>query len=284
MEVEVNLEDTPFIEGLRTDLNERRKGRFILLTGKPGESKSMTAARILEKTCDNFDVDAIAMGKASEFIKLLKKAREGEFTNGDGILFDEAGAGIPARAWQSESNQLLSIVFQVIRKLGLLVIMTVPAKRMIDIHGQILMNYYGRAHKIDYDIKRSFFSFYKIGFDDWDTEIKTALKRYLLTDENGEKISMWQMALPNRIDLDEYEKRKDALMDWLFKRGDVVYTKLEAEENGKGKVTKAERECPIAWKLINEKGFTQDEACGIVGIAPRYYREWVGGGGVCAIT
>jgi hypothetical protein len=274
METEVNLEDTPFINDLRNDLNEYHKGRFILITGDPGESKSMTAARLLEKTCDRFDVDAVAMGKASEFLKLLKKARMGELKHGDGILFDEAGAGIPARAWQTESNQLISITFQVIRKLGLLVVMTVPAKRMIDIHGQILMKYYGRAHYIDYKAKRSHFSFYKISYDDWDQDFKTALKRRLLKDEEGTPVNRWEMALPTRIDLEEYEKRKDALMDWLFERGDRVYTRLEEAESGmQEKVTKRDLLFPPTWKLVHEEHWPIKKACDFQGFSEREYHR-----------
>ena len=226
-ELKTNLEDTPFIQEIRTDLTEHSKGRFILITGPPGESKSMTAGRICEKVDDDFNLDAIAIGKITDFIKLLKLALDGKYKNGNAIMGDEMGVIIPARDWNNAQNRIMSLIFQTIRKMGLLVVMTVPAKRMIDVHSQILMKNYGNARYIDREHKRSVFKFYEIFYDDWND----LLLRRKLKDANGKKVDEWHMALPQNIDLEAYEKRKDQLLGYLFDRAESIFTELESDKN-----------------------------------------------------
>jgi hypothetical protein len=231
----LDLEKTPFIEEIYTDLNEHHKGRFVVITGPPGEAKSATGMRICEKVDDTFNVERIAVGRTTDFLRMLRDAVKGEYRHGQAIMLDEAGVGIGAREWNSAQNRVMTLIFQTIRKLGLLVVLTVPAKRMVDVHSQILMNYYCNAHYVDYKAKRSVFSIYKISYDDWND----VLKRYLLKDEHGNKISLWKMALPQTIDLDAYEKRKDEMLEWLFGRAEDIFSKLEEEAhagNGNGKI------------------------------------------------
>lgn len=225
------LENTPFIDEIRTDLNEYSKGRFMIITGPPGEAKSMVALRIAEKVDDDFNIEKIVIGKNTEFIRILKQAIDGKMHSGEVIVFDEAGVGLGARDWQSAQNRVLSLIFQTIRKLGIMIIITVPTLRMIDIHSRILAKNYGNAKRIDREKNRSIFSFYNLNYDDWE-EI---LKRYKIKDAQGNKIDMWQMALPTTINLDEYENHKNEMLGWLFNRAESVFEQMEKEVEG-GKV------------------------------------------------
>jgi hypothetical protein len=280
-QVTANLEDTPFIEEIRDDLVEHTKGRFMVITGPPGESKSMTAARICEKVDESFSMDQVAIGKTTDFIKLLKKAQDGAYHNGNAILGDEMGVIIPARDWNNAQNRVMSLIFQTIRKMGLLVVMTVPAKRMIDIHAQILMKNYGNARYIDREHNRSVFKFYEIYYDDWNDK----LMRLLMKDRNGKKVDEWRMALPQQLDLDIYEKRKNELLGHLFARAEDIFTELEEGEGNNGgnekyrhgKFTKKELLYPLIFRLINEKHFTQKEACELAGGDPSHYSKWLAG-------
>ena len=273
-QVTANLEDTPFIEEIRDDLVEHTKGRFMVITGPPGESKSMTAARICEKVDDSFSMDQVAIGKTTDFIKLLKKAQDGAYHNGNAILGDEMGVIIPARDWNNAQNRVMSLIFQTIRKMGLLVVMTVPAKRMIDIHAQILMKNYGNARYIDREHNRSVFKFYEIYYDDWNDK----LMRLLMKDRNGKKVDEWRMALPQQLDLDIYEKRKNELLGHLFARAEDIFTELEEgegnENNGRGKFTKEELLYPCVYRLVHEEHFTIAEACRVVGCAESGFYSW----------
>ena len=285
-QVTANLEDTTFIGEIREDLIEHTKGRFMVITGPPGESKSMTAARICEKVDDSFSMDQVAIGKTTDFIKLLKKAQNGAYKNGNAILGDEMGVIIPAREWNNAQNRVMSLIFQTIRKMGLLIVMTVPAKRMIDIHSQILMKNYGNARYIDREHNRSVFKFYEVYYDDWNDN----LGRHLLKDRNGKKVDEWHMALPQRLDLDTYDKKKDELLGYLFTRAEDIFTELEEADGNNGgskKATKKETVYPITYRVMNELHLTQTEACRVTGADRSEFNRWYrgfGGAEASAIT
>jgi len=249
---ELNLEKTPFIDKIRDELINHEQGKFILATGAPGSGKSMAMIRLAEKIDENFSIDRISIGHLTPFIKLLQQANEGKLPHGSCILADEAGVFLPAREWHSAQNRILSLIFQVIRKYGLLVIFTVPAKRMIDIHGIILARYYGVGRGVNYKKKRSYFTFYELEYDDWSDH----LYRHLLKDGNGEKVNIWEIALPQSIDFEEYERKKDEMIGKLLKKAQDIFTKIEGKAGGDKKEEKYEKE---KRKLEEEKKKLEEE-------------------------
>jgi len=283
---ELNLEKTPFIDKIRNELIEHEQGKFILATGAPGSGKSMAMIRLAEKIDENFNIDRISIGHLTPFIKLLQQANEGKLPHGSCILADEAGVFLPAREWHSAQNRILSLIFQVIRKYGLLVIFTVPAKRMIDIHGIILARYYGVGRGVNYKKKRSYFTFYELEYDDWSDH----LYRHLLTDEHGEKVNIWEIALPQSIDFEEYERKKDEMIGKLLKKAQNIFTKIEGKAEGedKEKETKKEEQkkqkpsiegkrkliYPRVPVLMKELNISEFRACNLLGIDQTDYRRW----------
>ena len=193
---------------------------------------------------------------------------------------------LPAREWHSAQNRILSLIFQVIRKYGLLVIFTVPAKRMIDIHGIILARYYGVGRGVNYKKKRSYFTFYELEYDDWSDH----LYRHLLKDGNGEKVNIWEIALPQSIDFEEYERKKDEMIGKLLRKAQNIFTKIEGKAEGgdKEKETKKEEEkkakpsvegkrrllYPRVPVLMKELGITEHRACELLGIGQTDYKLW----------
>jgi len=282
---ELNLEKTPFIDKIRNELIEHEQGKFILATGA-GSGKSMAMIRLAEKIDENFNIDRISIGHLTPFIKLLQQANEGKLPHGSCILADEAGVFLPAREWHSAQNRILSLIFQVIRKYGLLVIFTVPAKRMIDIHGIILARYYGVGRGVNYKKKRSYFTFYELEYDDWSDH----LYRHLLTDEHGEKVNIWEIALPQSIDFEEYERKKDEMIGKLLKKAQNIFTKIEGKAEGedKEKETKKEEQkkqkpsiegkrkliYPRVPVLMKELNISEFRACNLLGIDQTDYRRW----------
>lgn len=269
----LNLEETPFIEEIINDLINHQQGKFILATGAPGSGKSMAMIRIAEKVDPDFNLDRIAIGKTTVFLDLLKTAMHGDLPHGSVIMLDEAGVGIPARDWNTAQNRVLSLIFQVIRKLGLLVVMTTPAKRMIDIHGQILMRYYATGDFIDYKKKRSKFHFYSITYNDWDDYIT----RRLLKDKNGKKVNLWEMALPNKsIEFDEYERKKDEMITELLGSAKNTFTRLEQESGVKQNESGGKRKLVYPRVPIVQKEFNCSEfkACRLLGVNQTDYIAW----------
>ena len=271
-EQNTNLEQTPFIENIIDDLVNHQQGKFMIATGAPGSGKSMAMIRIAEKVDPSFDVDRIAIGKTTDFLKLLDLAINGKLENGSVIMLDEAGIGMPAREWNTAQNRVLSLLFQVIRKLGLLVIMTVPTKRMVDIHAQTLMRFYATGEGIDYQKNRSTFKIYRIKYNDWDDII---LRNHLL-DEYGKKIRLWQMALPKTIDFLEYEKRKDEMMKELLNTATTVFTRIENEDQKTTDIKGGKRELlyPRVPAVKAELNCSLSKACNILGVSQTDYNTW----------
>ena len=250
--IKAELEKTPFIENIIDDLINHEQGKFILATGAPGSGKSMAMVRISEKVDPHYELDRIVIGKTTQFLNLLEDAKDGKLQHGSAIMLDEAGVGMPARDWNSAQNRVLSLIFQVIRKLGLLVVMTTPAKRMLDIHGQILMRYYATGDTIDYKTKRSKFHFYQIKYNDWDDRIT----RHLLKDANGEKVNLWEMALPNKsIDFKEYEEKKDVMIAELLGKAKGSFTRLENEDNEGKENNRIKGEARIRIETLDALGY-----------------------------
>ena len=269
----IDLEKTPFIANIRDDLINNGQGKFVVTTGSPGSGKSMAMLRIAEKVDDNFSIERIAIGKMTTFIGLLEQALDGKLPHGSAILADEAGVFISAREWQSAQNRILSLIFQTIRKLGLLVIMTVPAKRMIDVHGQILMKYYGYGHYVDYEHKRSVFSFYQIKYNDWEDKIT----RLLLKDTNGNKVNRWELALPSKsINLEEYEALKDEMLGELLSKAKGTFDRIESAEDSGSRVGKGKGKRELVYPLVpifmNKCDVSEAKACEILGVHPSDYR------------
>lgn len=197
------LENSEFIRKMRKALSEGF-GKFIICTGLPGTGKSYCALRLLEIVDDNFSTDNIVVGDCLGFVGLLEKALDGEFPNGSAILFDEAGLGLAARDWSRKQNKLMATCFQLIRKQGLLITFTVPNWSQIDINNRRLANYWMSAIALSQKDKRSYFKLWRLHYDEYMNKIF----RYNIKEKNRD-ITRWDFALPQRVDLKEYEKRKD---------------------------------------------------------------------------
>ncbi len=233
MNTKNRLEDTPFIQEIKNDLNVHKKGRFMVICGVPGEGKSYTALRIAELVDPNFSVDQVVIMKGSAFMQLLNSGvpdGKGGYTRmqpGSCAVFDECGVGISARDWLSVQNRLIGFLMQTIRKWGFFIIFTLPSLSMLDISARRMMNYYAYSQGIDYRAKLSHFKIYRISRNDWEDKI---YRRRLKT-ENAELVDDWAFSLPKHVDLKTYEARKDAAMNDLYAKGFETFEKIENDDH-----------------------------------------------------
>ena len=221
------IENSEFILKLRRDLN-RGFGKFLICTGKPGTGKSFAALRLGEIIDDNFNLDQIIVGDNLGFVSLLERALSGEFPNGTFILFDEAGMGMSSREWNKKQNKLMSVVFQLIRKMGLCIAFTVPTFNMIDVTARRISNYWMDAVGINLHTKRSSFKLWWLDYNNYFDKIYRHNFK-----QNGKDITLWQFKLPERIDLNEYEKKKDATIKELLREAREVLTPQEPKSVGR---------------------------------------------------
>lgn len=225
--MENRLEDTKFIKNIVRDLNERKHGRFMVVTGAPGDGKSYMALHMAEVIDPSFTLDNVAVAKSEEFLDLLDKSMDGSLKSGSVIVLDEAGAGMGAREWQTAQNKVLAVIFQVIRKLGLFVIMTLPTWAMLDINARRVTSIYAHAVGIDYKKELSSFKIYNVTYNDMFNE----LGYRKIEDNSGTKIDTWHFRLPE-IDLVAYETHKDESIKWLFDTARDTFEKIDNKNNG----------------------------------------------------
>ena len=98
----------------------------VLGVGDPGTGKSYTSILLANDIDQNFNLDNIVFN-AIDYIKKIDEAKEGE-----AVIFDDAGRGIPARDWNSLSNKLISYTQETVRYLKQVIFWNTPDTSMID--------------------------------------------------------------------------------------------------------------------------------------------------------
>lgn len=217
------IENSDFIIKLRKDL-KMGFGKFFICTGKPGTGKSFAALRLGEIVDDDFGLHKVIVGDNLGFVSLLEKALNKEFDNGAFLLFDEAGLGMSSREWNRKQNKLMSVIFQLIRKMGLCVVFTVPTLNMIDVTARRIANYWMDAIGVNLKTKRSSFKLWWLDYNNYFDKIYRHNFK-----QGGKEIRVWQFKLPQRIDLDKYEVKKDATIKGLLTEARDILTPKEIE-------------------------------------------------------
>lgn len=271
------LEKTPFIQEIKTDLNVHKKGRFMVICGVPGEGKSYTALRIAELIDPQFTVDQVVIMKGSDFMRLMKNGvptGNGGYKKlhpGSVAVYDECGVGLSSRDWLSVQNRLIGFLMQTIRKWGFYIIFTLPSLSMLDISARRLMSYYAYSQGVDYRAKLSHFKIYRITRNDW--EDKTYRRR--LKTEEGELIDDWAFSLPQRVDLKEYEARKDTAMNELYAKGYEMFEKIENDGHLNKQIGRPPQKEEVIKNCYNEDIKDINKIAAIAGCTPKWAREVV---------
>lgn len=118
-------------------------------SSKTGTGKSWAGLSICwacaEEDKQRFNINHVVF-KVKDLIGLIHQG----VPKGSMFLFDEAGLGIPAREFWSESNRLMSFLVQSFRLYNIGVVMTLPHLSMLDRHARLLLNnritMLGRVH------------------------------------------------------------------------------------------------------------------------------------------
>lgn len=124
---------------------ERNKNFLAAITGPTGSGKSYAAMRISELLDPSFSIDRVVF-TPKEFMQLLNS---GTLSRGSVVLFDEAGVGISAKAWQSVQNKLLSYVLQTFRHRNFIVLFTSPHLGFMDASSRKMLHSYMETVGID---------------------------------------------------------------------------------------------------------------------------------------
>ena len=250
-------EDTEFILEIKKDLKQGF-GKFLICTGKPGTGKSYACLRLGEMIDPSFGADKVVIGDALAFINLLEKALQGEFEKGSFLMFDEAGMGLSSRDWNKKQNKITAVVLQLIRKMGLFIAFTLPNLGMIDVTARKVTSFWMRAERLNLITKRSYFKIWRLDYNDFIDK----LYRHNIK-EGGKDITLWEFTLPQKINLNEYERIKtEGLMKSL---NDAKRSFGEHEPRKVGRPRKGEERQEEIIELL-EEGRDGAEIADMVGV------------------
>jgi hypothetical protein len=102
---------------------------LILVQGEPGTGKSNTAIRIGEQIDPTFTIERVVF-TAQDFMDVVDSG----LPEGSVIIFDEAGTGegVPSKQWWDARIKAINYVLQTFRIDRYIIIVTCPAKILID--------------------------------------------------------------------------------------------------------------------------------------------------------
>lgn len=117
-------------------LNHRDEHWVHVIVGREGSGKSHTALKLGEQIDPGFSVGDVYFQPA----ELLRDLRDGEYSQGDVYILDEAGVGLGKRTWQEAGQKRLNQSLQLIRNHNIGLIFTLPRLSELDSQAQ------GRLH------------------------------------------------------------------------------------------------------------------------------------------
>ncbi|MFB6209796.1 MAG: zonular occludens toxin domain-containing protein [Candidatus Nanohaloarchaea archaeon] len=95
----------------------------------------------------------------------LEKVANREWGQGDVVVFDEAGAGMSAKAHMTKKNRIIDQVLQTFRRQNIAVIFTVPSKSNVDKSVRRLLHTYIETKGIDYNKKQNLLKWLEMDYN-----------------------------------------------------------------------------------------------------------------------
>ena len=132
------------VDYIKNRMIKQNKNFLGIFTGPTGSGKSWCCLRMGELIDDKFDISRVAFS-AEEFLNLTNSS----LPPGSVILFDEIGAAMAAREWQTSQNIVLSKIFQVFRHQNLCIFFSTPMMSFIDVNLRKLFQGYFETIRIN---------------------------------------------------------------------------------------------------------------------------------------
>jgi len=215
------------IDRIRNRLLVQNKNWLAIVTGDTGSGKSYSSMSIADNILQkNFNADHVVFNPI-DFMKLLT---DGNLKKGDIIIFDEAGVGMAARDFMTQSNKLLSAVLQTFRNLNIGVIFTTPNLSFIDVNARKLFHNYFETASINRKTEIAYLKIYDIIHISRIDKTFYKHPRFLI---GSRKTMITQVAVrkPRPDLIRDYEKKKTAYTVELNKEvlADLIQNKAEKQ-------------------------------------------------------
>lgn len=199
----------PLIQNVQKRLWKKNKNWLSIITGQTGSGKSWSALSMAEKIDPDFNVDKVVLRPE----KFLENVAERNWGQGDVVVFDEAGAGMSAKAHMTKKNRIIDQVLQTFRRQNIAVIFTVPSKSNVDKSVRRLLHTYIETKGIDYKHKRNLLKWLEMDYNQKTDKIyyKYPKRR----DEAGavKKIKTVKMGKPSSDLIEAYEQKRSRFQD-----------------------------------------------------------------------
>lgn len=231
----------PLIQHIQKRLYKLDKNWLSMITGPTGGGKSWSALSIAEKIDPTFDVDKVVLDP----VEFMKNLAEKSWSQGDVVIFDEAGAGMSAKEHMTKKNRVIDQILQTFRRQNIAVIFTVPSKANVDKSVRRLLHTYIEAKGIDYINERNHLKWLKM---DYNRKIDKIYYHYPKVEkENGstKKVKTVKMGKPSENLIEAYEEKRDRFQE---RKNQQLYEEIvdsvkgEEEEKEKSKKDKIKKE------------------------------------------
>jgi len=198
-------------------IHEKNKNYILVVCGETGSGKTYAATRMAEQLDPTFNADRIKFPPIKDLTDtMLEKKKNGELKQGMFWVLDEGGIAQSNRRWYSDANVYFNFILQSFRKWAQGVITTLPHLNLLDPQSRQFRNAFARMEARGRVIYYNSYQIEKNG------EVYDCYYR-----KDGEKIKKIDLPMPQRIDMEEYEKRKDNFIE------DIMQDKIK--EAGKSR-------------------------------------------------
>jgi hypothetical protein len=143
----------------------------------------------------------------------MEKVAEREWGQGDVVVFDEAGAGMSAKAHMTKKNRIIDQVLQTFRRQNIAVIFTVPSKSNVDKSVRRLLQTYIETKTIDYINERNHLKWLEMDYNQKTDKIYYKYPKRRTESGALKKIKTVKMGKPSEDLIKAYEEKRSKYQD-----------------------------------------------------------------------
>lgn len=227
----------PLIQDVQKRLWKKNKNWLGIITGQTGSGKSWSALSLAERIDPDFDVSKVVLTPES----FLKNVADRTWGQGDVVIFDEAGAGMSAKAHMTKKNRIIDQVLQTFRRQNIAVIFTVPSKSNVDKSVRRLLHTYIETKGIDYKNKRNLLKWLEMDYNQKTDKIYYKYPKRKNEEGAVKKLKTIETSKPSQDLIDAYESKRSKFQEKKNKEFfEEIREKTSDSENQDSK-TKAEK-------------------------------------------
>jgi len=201
--------ENPLIQSVQKRLWKQNKNWLSIITGQTGSGKSWSALSLAEKIDPDFDTSKVVLRPE----KFMEKVAEREWGQGDVVVFDEAGAGMSAKAHMTKKNRIIDQVLQTFRRQNIAVIFTVPSKSNVDKSVRRLLHTYIETKGIDYRNERNLLKWLEMDYNQKTDKIYYKYPKRRTSSGALKKIKTVKMGKPSKELIKAYESKRSRYQD-----------------------------------------------------------------------